>query len=331
MGFSETEAELTPTIENLMSNKKEFKECFDETKTPVLLWLNEMRLRRDDSPDDLKRYVQSQSLPSISELRQSDAEVWGDLFDTKMHAFRMKADKPRNELENNALNLAIEDRRVMGGVRPAKTTEQESLPRFTLTAWSGRDFIAVPEPRPYTYRINIPDFPGELREVILNGIVKKFWEKPIFRKHGFQAKIIGYTKTDGLILYLGDETINEGLKIVSGDAFAKGYGHGEPARFGQMIDKRVSGLTVTTNPKDEAGKSAGTFGDVVGDLLYVSIKKAMKGSSMTADDLINDIFEQRIEGWVKHILRPLFERYGHEKFGKKLNLHNLAFIDKSNS
>lgn len=329
MGYAEHETERIPTIEKLLSEEKEFGESFAETTVPVLLWLNELRTGGNPAWGNLKEYIQSQNLPSIPELRKTDSTEWADLYQSKIESFRKKADKPSTESEKQALAHAIDDRRVMAGLRPAKTPEEQALPHFIRTAASGRDFISVPEPRPYTYRINVPDAPGELREVILDGLVKKFWDDPAFKKHGFQAKIIGFAKTDGLVLYLGDETINAALKIVSTDAVERGYGRGEPARFAQALDARIPGITVVTNPKDKDGKSAGTFGDVVGELLAVSLQQGMKESGKNADDLIRDMLDHRFIEWSVEVLQPAFEALAQGKFGKKLNLHNLAFIDKS--
>ncbi len=327
----EKEKVPAPTMEALRACENGFELNFDLSDRPILLWLGDTMSGRHSSMQNLKDYLQAQNLPTTEELKETDVSEWRNLYDEKQHAFRKTADKAKTDREKAEVQRIMKEWRVMQGKQPPETPEERSLPRFKRmesTAWNFAAGEQVPEPCQYTYRINIPDAPGELRGDVMNGIIRKFWEEPLFRKHGFSTKIIGFAKTDGLILYLGDETINAGLKIVSADALERGYGQGEPARFAQRIDERIPGVTVTTNPKKENGESAGTFGDVIAELLDTSLSEAMKSSSVKPEKLAKGLLEYGAGPWSDKFLQPIFTAHARELFGKNLNMHNLAFIDK---
>ncbi len=322
--FDAREQNTAPTIEQLRLFEKGFPECFGEATIPILLWLNDMRNTENTSYGSLKDYLQSQHLPILPELRSTKREDWGRITREKNNHIRKATDRAVSKAQQEELSRAIQNRRIMQGKLEPKTSEEKMLPKFSITESRARNFMGMSKRTRSKYRINIPDAPEELREVILDGLVKQFWQYDSFRTYGFTAKIIGLVKTDGLILYLSDQTINDALRVVSADATAHNYGNGEPARFAQKINERIPGITITSNPEGR------TFGDVISELLAKALKKEVQdGNNETKkiDDTISQILDLQHLEWIDK-LGDTFTNIASEEFGSKLNTHNLSFIDQ---
>jgi len=117
---------------------------------------------------------------------------------------------------------------------------------------------------------------------------------------------LGNVKTDTIILYVGEKTINRAIEIVVEDAQAGGYGYGEP--------------TLTSNPHN------GTFGQVIGELLSDTLNEGADVSN--ARRILEQLLALDADEWTYDVIEPLFMQKAREMFGSRLYLHNLAFIDK---
>lgn len=334
------EADITPrTVRELMLVEKDFLTCFHESIQPILLYLSEWVTEgQPPSPQSMKDYLQSQCLPLLPELRNTPVSEWIPLCYENKNTARKTWERPTTEEGELALSQAILERGIMSGRRVPGLSVQKDLPRFYPTHSLGREFtyrseggeaiLQVPNPQPYTYRVNIPDQPGLLREVAVNRMIKMLWSHPNFREHGFQVKIIGHAQTDGVIFYFSDTTADEGIKMVLADAIEYGYGSGEPARFGQTIDARAPGITVTSEPRGNDGKSLGTFGSSISELLTTSLVSALDQKSISKETLLSQLLTLEEGDWTTDVLEPIFMDEARKMFGERLYTNNLAFIDK---
>lgn len=227
----------------------------------------------DCSQQRVKDFLQRQRLMPVAELRVMSVEEALRQYDSDLLDFNyerseyLKEDPARMERMKKYVN----HRRAILGIGKIDGEIDQGLPTMKYYRENHYREFRGGNPEEKRFRVNIADYPSEDREELWSLVVRDLVELDSVQEAGFGSKVTGSVKTDGLIFYFGDRVIDGALSVIVKQMKGRGFGRGESARFGQLVDERISGLTVTCDPKNND-----TFGDSIAGGLYAGLESVVE-------------------------------------------------------
>lgn len=274
------------SIEKLKSKENRLAANVIDSANVLYYALASVKRVEDFSPMRVKDFLQRQRLAPITELRTMSPQEAVEESDSWISLIRQEREE---YYKQNPERLAqtkkyVNHRRAILGIGQVDGPIDSGLPTMQWHRETGYRKFEGRRPDENKYRVNIADDPTEDREELWSLVVQDLVKQDVVREAGFGSKVIGAVKSDGLIFYFGDRVIDIALPIIIQKMKKGNFGKGETVRFGQQVDERISGLTVTCDPR-----SGDTFGDCISGGLYAGLSGPI--SRMSREKLMKSLLD----------------------------------------